>query len=814
MKLDSAGGLHAKSLHTKSGQEAEAETAGMAVDLSAVGVRPGLRGRPEALIVLAVLVVGTLVAPLFLVQHDGERWGFPSSHVISEDVPAQPECVSWAGSLLNDLTKGRLSDAAQEVPTFLAAELRDGSTMDELAQLVAVKPVLSVGGLGEDWEFPLLREAEPSGGTLALATLSELLEADLGVVGGAALQIIGAMGLNREISTPALHPKAAAVPSSEVDRGGHRRILQQPSAQDIARYAVMVAEDERTDATVRAMFENADDAYLRSLAPRVGAIDAPGDNEIPLRMRVGTTAEEHGDLSFIPFSRRYIATETLALPSPPAQPRTELRPKSITEILTNQGWEKMKHWLFKLRWNLATARRLGENAPECTKKPKKKAFGTCKREISTLVIGQDEFHANARGIVWDLRPMENGDPARPLDFHAPISSAWNNEYISRRLLGATKWPDQQVVDMVLHGVKYQAEVDLQIVLCPHLQSLALGVADVEKTLKGHLDDKEYSIHQVVPFIPIRVTAQGVVLQKDKARRISDLGAPRNIFRDLQDIAACSINKAIDLRKSLKRAASAMAADAVTRVARNEGAAAGAAIGRAAGGAVAGAASVLARAGARLGGQLGGVLAHNEATRRLREMRSPVVAPGVGDTSFSIGLDEDDPEHDDGIEEYYRSQSRDSADKATKTGGSTEKWTAPETKPRPEDVAHDSAILRHAAHIWKEPLLGGTDDVKGYFTQLPVHSSELWKNTIAWQYENDDVDGSVDHIVEYRLGFGMSLSPNVAQRWSHAIICTTIKRFATNYELKPILWYVCQGIDALRLPRHRHGLLTYRYSYLL
>ena len=78
--------------------------------------------------------------------------------------------------------------------------------------------------------------------------------------------------------------------------------------------------------------------------------------------------------------------------------------------------------------------------------------------------------------------------------------------------------------MVLHGVRYQANFDMQIVLCPHLSSLAFNVEEVEETFVDHLSRDEYSITDFIPFLSFRVTPQGVVQQKGKWRRTSDLGA--------------------------------------------------------------------------------------------------------------------------------------------------------------------------------------------------------------------------------------------------------------------------------------------------
>jgi hypothetical protein len=311
----------------------------------------------------------------------------------------------------------------------------------------------------------------------------------------------------------------------------------------------------------------------------------------------------------------------------------------------------------------------------------------------------------------------------PLDFDAPISSEWNNNYILERLHGHDQWPDQQAIDMV---------------------------------------------YQAMPFVPMRVTPQGLVEQHGKCRRTADMGAPRKDVADQGGVAAISINKAINLRGSLKQAAKVAAIGAGRQLARYAGAAIGHASGRVVDTAFRLPQGALASAGERVGRRIGESL--SQAIEQRLSTTSTVLYFPEDDSGVSFALDLEDggPQIDgcDGESEDEASTGSGSNEEGT---SSAPKWTAPETKPRPECVAYDGAILRHAAEIWQEPLLGGTDDIKGYFTQLPVHSSELWKNTIAWQLKNNAVSAPVDQIVELRLGFGMSLSPNIAQRWSHAIM---------------------------------------------
>ena len=86
----------------------------------------------------------------------------------------------------------------------------------------------------------------------------------------------------------------------------------------------------------------------------------------------------------------------------------------------------------------------------------------------------------ARGIVWDLRRMDEGI-IQPVDFDAPLQSHFNLQQLSEEL---SDWPDQELGSFLLLGVRYKADIDYQVVLLPHLVSLREGysslMAEVDK----------------------------------------------------------------------------------------------------------------------------------------------------------------------------------------------------------------------------------------------------------------------------------------------------------------------------------------------
>ena len=106
----------------------------------------------------------------------------------------------------------------------------------------------------------------------------------------------------------------------------------------------------------------------------------------------------------------------------------------------------------------------------------------------------------------------------------------------------------------------------------------------------------------------------------------------------------------------------------------------------------------------------------------------------------------------------------------------------ETKPTLAEFMRDLAVLRHAAHVLREPIYVFGDDAKDYFNQLAMSSSELWKLGIVFLASDGDLDAAAaaadsptserDRLVfvsELRLGFGTHGASNIAQRFSDALL---------------------------------------------
>ncbi|KAJ1632735.1 hypothetical protein T492DRAFT_1113640 [Pavlovales sp. CCMP2436] len=101
--------------------------------------------------------------------------------------------------------------------------------------------------------------------------------------------------------------------------------------------------------------------------------------------------------------------------------------------------------------------------------------------------------------------------------------------------------------------------------------------------------------------------------------------------------------------------------------------------------------------------------------------------------------------------------------------------AKQIKPSVLDKVADDAKLRQAARLLGEPVFSFTDDARDNFNRFTLAAAELWKVNLLWTPR----DGSPEItavISELRLGFGLSVSSNHAQRFSQAWLCVVGKRF--------------------------------------
>ena len=146
-----------------------------------------------------------------------------------------------------------------------------------------------------------------------------------------------------------------------------------------------------------------------------------------------------------------------------------------------------------------------------------------RRFRETLVLGQDAFLPEAQGAVWDLRDPTN---IVPLDYGSKIRTHLGVEYISELLASCR---DRGMVSQVCDtGANFGADVVLQIVLQPHLTTLAPGYTRVDAKLKRLEGEGYLEFVDWLGFLPCRFIQQGTRARKyepDRPRRISDAGGP-------------------------------------------------------------------------------------------------------------------------------------------------------------------------------------------------------------------------------------------------------------------------------------------------
>ena len=75
-----------------------------------------------------------------------------------------------------------------------------------------------------------------------------------------------------------------------------------------------------------------------------------------------------------------------------------------------------------------------------------------------------------RHRVWDFT-RERSTCGVPLDFHLPADTHLNVGVLATEL---RDYPDRRLVSLLLEGVRFEADVELQAVFNPHLFSLVNG----------------------------------------------------------------------------------------------------------------------------------------------------------------------------------------------------------------------------------------------------------------------------------------------------------------------------------------------------
>ena len=303
--------------------------------------------------------------------------------------------------------------------------------------------------------------------------------------------------------------------------------------------------------------------YKPYLSTWAGQVDTTHNADIPFNVRGLHYAEfDNPALVELPFAPP-MPTPTLPAPEYPPPQVTAYRPMSLRDILMPGSIHKLANAVRAIVDALEFIQR-GEEIPV-----------RLRRRLAPVDVGQDGFLPSARGVVWDLRTKHPDGYYLPLDFSAPLPTYLNTSAYFDAL--GNDYPDQSFRHQAKYGALFFADLDLRIVVCPHLLSLADGFANVDKELRrlrslGYVEfnnNEESALVRgtsaagtvdvqlvIVAFgiLPCRCTPQGTrarKLEPDRPRRISDCGAPRKPCRDSSGAIASSLNGAIGFKSCIR-----------------------------------------------------------------------------------------------------------------------------------------------------------------------------------------------------------------------------------------------------------------------
>jgi hypothetical protein len=282
----------------------------------------------------------------------------------------------------------------------------------------------------------------------------------------------------------------------------------------------------------------AGDALLEGWAGRITPLSI---GDVPQHLLENLPDFSDAKLDSTPLSVQPRPIRTAWLPLSPRQPPAPADapacPRGALEMLTTDGRRRLERWLEATRLDLVAIRDglrrgvLPADVPRTRPQP--------------IAIGQSEMEPWARGRVWDCT-FETSACCIVADFHAPILEGLARNELRRRL---RHYPDQTLVANLLEGVRLDADVELQLVLVPHLISIAFGYESVAKELRRLEAAGWYKSFLHIPYFPMYFNGNGAVPRKleDRWRRCVEGGGPRCDTYDASGLRAISINDASHIR---------------------------------------------------------------------------------------------------------------------------------------------------------------------------------------------------------------------------------------------------------------------------
>ena len=290
--------------------------------------------------------------------------------------------------------------------------------------------------------------------------------------------------------------------------------------------------------------------WLHETADCIGPIDVSDFNA---KLLEADSDYSDPELSSEPFPEPYQPPDTHWLArSKQAEPPKHFKPTKLSHIFPAPNTRaRIERWLKKAMHDIVNYHKYGRDA------------GRSFNEV--LAIGQDEFHPDARGVVWDLREADKGI-IKPLSFNPtgnqPVVFDWvdangdhsvsthlNLLYLAEQCrTGCLRdYPDQELLSQLFLGVRYKDDLELQLVLLPHLISFADGCKGIQQTKEDQAKLGWYSLHKLLPYAPTRLIPNGSTPKDgdpDNPRETSEAGAPRKVVYDGQRHRVVPQNEAI------------------------------------------------------------------------------------------------------------------------------------------------------------------------------------------------------------------------------------------------------------------------------
>lgn len=248
-------------------------------------------------------------------------------------------------------------------------------------------------------------------------------------------------------------------------------------------------------------------------------------SEVPPALRANIPTFDHSLVRGLRFSRPCVPPTTNPYPrARPQRPVKGFHPTVISDILMPEAIRMMTKWVEQEVARLLKIRK-----------------GVDPGANPALAIGQGLFQPQARGRVWDLRNIQHGVISL-MDFTADIETHLNRDFFSDKL---KNFPDQELLSFIKEGVAFKADLELQLVLQPHLLSLGNGFASVQSELARLSEKGWYRLFSKIPFAPYRLMPQGATPRKyeDRWRRTTDGGAPRRTLIDSDGVEVIPLNVA-------------------------------------------------------------------------------------------------------------------------------------------------------------------------------------------------------------------------------------------------------------------------------